>query len=113
MRRNKKETSEEKPVELTDEEILESYRKAGESYVRQLNRAAKGMKAFVEGMNGVKPTAQMRLTPERALNYIDAAIEYWRASDEVFSLYYVDAFQSVRSTFFGKLLPVEGEEEIS
>lgn len=56
----------------------------------------------------------MKLTEQEALAYIDACIRRWRRirdrhETEGTSLEecYVDAFQSVRSSLFGELLPEE------
>lgn len=42
---------------------------------------------------------------KKVINYLDKCIKYWRKSKEKYSIYYVDAFQSVRSSLIGKLLP--------
>jgi hypothetical protein len=44
--------------------------------------------------------------------YLDRCIEFWRAKREagdVLADSYIDAFQSVRTTIFGEVLPVAGE----
>lgn len=49
--------------------------------------------------------------------YLDNCIRYWRRKRDEdkckFAVFYVDAFQSVRSSIFGKCLPVEeiGKDE--
>lgn len=50
-------------------------------------------------------------TSEQLLDYLDKAICHWRNSKEDFAKYYVDAFQSVRSSIFGKTLPQEEKKE--
>ena len=45
--------------------------------------------------------------------YLDSRIRYWRKERDVnnsdFAIYYIDAFQSVRTSLFGELLGVENE----
>lgn len=55
---------------------------------------------------------EMQLTNKEALEYLDNAIRYWRSVkdarghlDEDLAVYYIDAFQSVRLSLFGELLP--------
>ena len=44
-------------------------------------------------------------------NYIDICIRFWRkkrdSEEEKMAVYYIDAFQSVRSSLFGELLSTE------
>lgn len=47
------------------------------------------------------------LDEEHIRTYLDECIEHWRASDADFAEYYVDAFQSVRASMLGELLPEE------
>ena len=54
---------------------------------------------------------EMKLTNEKALEYLDDAIKYWRSVrdarghlDQDLAVYYIDAFQSVRLSLFGELL---------
>jgi hypothetical protein len=44
---------------------------------------------------------KLNMDPEA---YLDAAIRHWRKSEEPFALYYVDAYQSVRTSLLGELL---------
>ena len=44
---------------------------------------------------------------EQALEYLDNCIRFWRKDTRDIAASYVDAFQSVRISLFGKLLPVE------
>jgi len=41
--------------------------------------------------------------------YLDESIEHWRSSDEPYAEYYVDAFQSVRTSLLGETLPLEND----
>jgi hypothetical protein len=50
----------------------------------------------------------IEFTKEDIKEYLDNCIVYWRNAKEDYSIYYVDAFQSVRFSLFGELL--EGEE---
>ncbi len=55
----------------------------------------------------------MKMSEEEILIYLDGCIRYWRkkkeevTGDEVICACYVDAFQSVRSSLFGEILPLE------
>lgn len=53
----------------------------------------------------------VEFTPEEVKNHLDKMIRYWRkARDEglvSISHYYIDAFQSVRTSLFGEALPPE------
>ena len=48
-------------------------------------------------------------------NYLDACIEYWREQrvlgTQPAAVFYIDAFQSVRISLFGELLPEKEELE--
>lgn len=49
------------------------------------------------------------------MNYIDECIIYWRAerkNGDSMAQYYIDAFQSVRTSMFGELLPEEEGETV-
>ncbi len=63
---------------------------------------------------------EMKLSPIDTLKYIDNSIIFWRnkkkkaheanlGPDEAMARCYVDAFQSVRISIFGELLPKEEE----
>jgi len=39
--------------------------------------------------------------------YLDECIRFWRTSDDTHAEYYVDAFQSVRTSLFGRTLPMD------
>lgn len=54
---------------------------------------------------------KIELTEEAVKAYLDKAIRQWRKSDEYYAIYYVDAFQSVRTSLFGLLLPKEEKED--
>lgn len=77
-------------------------------------------------VSGMTDDAERQLTltvsPEEALAYLDNAIRKWRENrddaiegwanpDLIRAEAYVDAFQSVRLSLFGELLPVEGTED--
>ncbi len=52
---------------------------------------------------------KIEFTEEKVKGYLDDCIRYWRnrrdkEHDEL-AVYYIDAFQSVRTSLFGKLLP--------
>lgn len=57
----------------------------------------------------------MYLTHDEIKEYLDDAIRHWRKKrdnattdgDKVMAVCYVDAFQSVRVSIFGELLPLE------
>lgn len=57
----------------------------------------------------------MLLTHDEIKDYLDDAIRHWRKKrdnaitdeDKLMAVCYVDAFQSVRVSVFGKLLPLE------
>ena len=59
--------------------------------------------------------ADMRLTPEQVLQYLDNNIVYWRKALRdakggtaiVSASDYIDAYQSTRVTLFGELKPLE------
>ena len=48
--------------------------------------------------------------------YLDTCIRYWRSKRDKenceYAIYYIDCFQSVRSSIFGKCLPVEEKKQI-
>ncbi len=44
-------------------------------------------------------------TPRCVQEYLDNCIRYWRNNDSDYAKYYVDAFQSIRSSMFGEALP--------
>jgi hypothetical protein len=46
---------------------------------------------------------QQAIDPDRLLDYLDKAIDYWRSSEEYWADDYVDAFQSVRKSVFGEV----------
>ena len=56
------------------------------------------------------PNETIDFTEEEVKAYLDAAITHWRGCppSEMRS-HYVDAFQSVRTSIFGELLPKEGK----
>ena len=46
----------------------------------------------------------------KVIEYLDACIRHWRRENELGNItarYYIDAFQSVRISLFGELLPPE------
>ncbi len=48
----------------------------------------------------------VEFTPEAIKDYLDTCIRFWRNNeDEDMKAYYVDAFQSVRVSLFGEVLP--------
>ena len=53
-------------------------------------------------------------TKEDVKEYLDKSITFWRDlrkdGDEI-AIYYIDAYQSVRSSIFGELLPKEDRRE--
>ena len=54
------------------------------------------------------------LTKEAVAEYLDACIRHWRRAREKGverALYYVDAYQSVRTSLLGELLPAEDSDE--
>lgn len=55
----------------------------------------------------------VEFTPEAVKKYLDECICFWRIKhlegDEG-AKYYIDAFQSIRVSLFGELLPAEDEE---
>lgn len=52
-----------------------------------------------------------RFTPDEAKAYLDRCIRYWRRDDRECAKYYVDAFQSARSSLLGELLPPDEHSE--
>ena len=46
-------------------------------------------------------------TREDVKTYLDRCIRRWRSDSRECAMYYVDAFQSVRTSLFGELLPQE------
>lgn len=64
--------------------------------------------------------ATVEFTEDAVKDYLDKAITHWRLCDapsEEMRSHYVDAFQSVRVSIFGELLPPEpvtpGDPEMS
>ena len=49
-------------------------------------------------------------TEENVKEYLDDCIAYWRNANKDYSVYYLDAYQSVRISLFGEPLEIEGEE---
>jgi len=61
----------------------------------------------------------MEMNENEILEYLDFCINEWRDRNEDInhihhniSLYYIDAFQSVRSSLFGSTLPLRVEEKV-
>jgi len=56
---------------------------------------------------------KIKFTEEEVKKYLDKCIRYWRkkrdgrGEEAVMAVYYIDAFQSVRTSLFGELLPKE------
>ena len=54
---------------------------------------------------------EVEFSKEAIKNYLDTAIRRWRKSaDSIevgYAQYYIDAFQSVRVSLFGELLPLD------
>ncbi len=53
-------------------------------------------------------------TQEAVKHYLDACIRVWRArrkTGDKIGVYYIDAYQSVRISLFGSMLPIEKEGE--
>lgn len=57
----------------------------------------------------------VEFTPDAVKRYLDEAIQYWRIQHRQehreMAQYYIDAFQSVRTSLFGETLPLEDEWE--
>lgn len=54
---------------------------------------------------------RVEFTEEAVKSYLDVAIRLWRKNKSpVLRAHYVDAFQSVRSSLFGGILPQDGED---
>jgi len=55
---------------------------------------------------GTEPvTKKIELTEEAVKRYLDECIDYWRAAKEhgvKWAVYYLDAYQSVRTSLFGQ-----------
>lgn len=49
----------------------------------------------------------INFTKEDVKKYLDDSIKTWREKDEEYSIYYIDAFQSVRFSLFGEGLPLD------
>lgn len=64
---------------------------------------------------GLKKSSTIPFTKKAVRDYLDKSITYWRARrdssrsevDTEISTNYVDAFQSVRNSLFGELLPLK------
>ena len=57
-------------------------------------------------------TAQtVPLEREAVREYLDSCIRYWRDYPSPHARYYIDAFQSVRTSLFGETLPKEADSE--
>ena len=57
-------------------------------------------------------TAQtVPLEREAVREYLDSCIRYWRDYPSPHAQYYIDAFQSVRTSLFGETLPKEADSE--
>lgn len=57
----------------------------------------------------------IEFTPGAVQKYLDDAIRFWRnARDngDDLAVYYIDVFQSVRSSLFGARLELEGERPV-
>ena len=62
-----------------------------------------------------KPKAGLKFRNKPIRHYLDSCIKYWRSErdkaetpgDRSRAVYYVDAFQSVRTSIFGETLPVD------
>ena len=60
--------------------------------------------------DGTVPPPKVEFTEEGIKEYLDKAIEHWRkCAPTQMQQHYVDAFQSMRVSLFGELLPQEGE----
>lgn len=46
----------------------------------------------------------IKFTEESVKNYLDDCIKFWRKDKRKISKYYIDAYQSMRISLFGKLL---------
>lgn len=67
-------------------------------------------------MSNLKPMHEPLMTHSEFQGYLDGCIRTWRKKQTDgpkhiadMSVYYIDAFQSVRVSYFGELLPQDGE----
>ena len=62
-------------------------------------------------MSGTIAPPKVAFTEDAVKEYLDNCITHWRnnAPPSEMRSHYVDAFQSVRTSLFGELLPQEGE----
>jgi hypothetical protein len=60
--------------------------------------------------DGTVTPPTINFTEEGVKTYLDRTIEHWRkCAPTQMQKHYVDAFQSMRVSLFGELLPKEGE----
>ena len=60
--------------------------------------------------DGTVAPPTVEFTEEAVKGYLDKCITRWREADRTdMRAHYVDAYQSVRVSIFGELLPKEGE----
>jgi hypothetical protein len=74
-------------------------------YVREKTKPKKGLRLTTKGLATTIP-----FTRKNIEEYLDDCIRHWRkkrAEGSVAARYYIDAFQSVRTSLFNQLLPPE------
>ena len=62
--------------------------------------------------------SDFRISPSQAKQYLDDCIRHWRKIEKdksqdknQIAKYYIDAYQSVRMSLFGELLPLPSKDE--
>ena len=91
------------------------YRLPQAGRLRQRASKAEGIIAALAAVSAEtedNTTAQtVPLEREAVREYLDSCIHYWRDDPSPHAQYYIDAFQSVRTSLFGETLPKEADSE--
>ena len=96
--------------------IIESLRSRGITFDNIIiNWENEGLKPIVSHLITIANLEQLGIsntvpfTKEDILKHIDECITFWRKDKRNFAEFYVDAYQSMRMSIFGELLPLPEE----